>query len=170
MSTSFQDKLKEIRDAGTRQIAETRQARSLEDMERSRRTVEGLEFREKIEGMIGALATNFGEEAPSFELQRGFYEGKYLLALRADESLLDGDGHSGRYFSRLVFLLSPDGQAGTFGLECRKTVRNRDAETQLVAETMEADSLPAFEAFIEEQFLAFAAAYFRESGLSPIAG
>lgn len=170
MSTSFQDKLKEIRDAGTRRTAETRQARSRDDMERSRRTVESLEYREKVEAMIQALAANFGEEAPSFELQRGFYEGKYLLALRADETLFDEDGRSGHYYSRLVFLLSPDAQEGTFGLECRKTIRNRDGETQVLAEAMQADALPALEAFIERHFLAFATAYFSETRLSPTAG
>jgi hypothetical protein len=89
-----------------------------------------------------------------------------MLALRLDEQLVDGDGRLGSYFSRLVFLLDPHSSEGTFGIQCRKTIRNRDLETCSHATTMDAVGRLELDSFIETQFLSFAEGYFGETNLT----
>ncbi|HTE06299.1 MAG TPA: hypothetical protein VK824_08900, partial [Planctomycetota bacterium] len=109
---------------------------------------------------------NFQSEAPGFVLTRGFFEGKYMLALRLDEELLNAEGRAGRYFSRLLFLLDPHPDDGRFVMQCKKTIRNRDLETETNAGTMSAESRTGFAGFIEAQFIDFAEHYFGENSFS----
>lgn len=166
MSSAFKDKLKKIRDASAKRSEIHLRLRTDEDLVRSQRTVQAFEFRESIEAVIEEFVRNFQSEAPGFVLTRGFFEGKYMLALRLDEELLNGEGRSGRYFSRLLFLLDPHPDDGRFGMQCKKTIRNRDLESDAHAGTMTPESRPDFAAFIEAQFLDFAEHYFGENSFS----
>lgn len=166
MSSRFRDKLKQIRDASQKRSEASHKVRSEADIQRSQLTVAAFEYREQLETVIDDFVENFLTEAPGFALTRGFFEGKYMLALRFDEQLIDGDGQIGGYFSRLMFLLDPHGNEGTFGIQCRKTIRNRDLETSSHATTMDAAGRTELESFIETQFLTFAEGYFGETNLT----
>lgn len=166
MTNQFQDKLKEIRDASARRSEASHKERSLEDMARSQKTVRAFEYRERVEQLIEDMVGKFLDEAPGFVLSRGFYEGKYMLALRLDEQLMDENGRIGHYFSRLIFLLAPHSEDDSFEIQCRKTVRNRDGETQNRTGPMTTEALTELGEFIEEQFLAFARVYFGETPLT----
>lgn len=166
MSSRFKDKLRQIRDAGARRSEISHRARTEEDLQRSQKTVQAFEFRESVEAVIEEMVKNFTAEAPGFVLTRGFFEGKYMLALRLDEQLLDERGEPDSYFSRLMFLLAPDSDSHVFSVQCRKTIRNRDLETLSHSAPMEATEMPSFSNFIEEQFIGFAEGYFGETSLT----
>jgi len=166
MSSRFKDKLRQIRDAGARRSEISHKTRTEEDLQRSRETVKAFEFREGIEAIIEDMVTNFQAEAPGFVLTRGFYEGKYMLALRLDEKLLDEKGEPDSYYSRLMFLLAPESTSHVFSVQCRKTIRNRDLETVGHVAPMESTEMASFSEFIEEQFIAFAEGYFGETTLT----
>ena len=166
MPRRFKDKLKAIRDASTAKSQQDDQARKEEDRIRSERTAKGFEFREHVERLIEEFARNFEAEAPGFALNRGFYESKYMLALRINEELADANGTVDRYFSRLMFLLSPDLDQQQFHLQCRKTIRNRDQESVSLEQPMTEVGLAAVGTFVETQFIAFAEAYFAHNQLT----
>ena len=172
MPRRFKDKLKAMRDASTAKSKRSDKARKEEDRSRSERTAKGFEFRERVEGLIEEFAQNLEAEAPGFALSRGFYESKYMLALRLNEELADADGLVDRYFSRLMFLLSPDLDEQQFHLQCRKTIRNRDLESASLEQPMTEVGLVAVSTFIETQFIAFAEAYFAQNALTrpPVVG
>jgi hypothetical protein len=162
MSNQFKTRLKQIRDASERRTVASQKARSCEDMERSQKTFQGFEFREKVEAIIDELSEGFSAEADGFELSRGFYESKYMLALRLEEELTDLEGDKGNYFSRIVFLLDPHIADNAFEVQCRKTIRNRDLETTSHEAHMVTDDLASIAGFLEDQFVAFAEGYFGE--------
>jgi len=166
MSTRFRDKLKQIRDASQKRSEASHKVRSEADIQRSQLTVAAFEYREQLEVVIDDFVKNFLTEAPGFALTRGFFEGKYMLALRLEEQLIDSDGQIGGYFSRLMFLLDPHSNEKTFGIQCRKTIRNRDFETNSLATTMDGAGREELEVFIESQFLGFAEGYFGETNLT----
>ncbi len=160
MPSRFQEKLREIRDASTRSSSRELERRSDEELARSQRTVEGFEFREKVEAVIEEFVKNFQEAATGFVLNRGFFEGKYMLALRLTEEVPDADGNVDRAYSRLMFLLGPNPESHTFSLQCRKTIRNRDQESMSDEQPMDRKGLRKISGFVESQFLAFASKYF----------
>ena len=80
-----------------------------------------FEFREGIEAVIEDFAKNLQSEVPGFVLTRGFFEGKYMLALRLDEELRDEQGRPQRAFSRLMFLLDPHADSDRFVVQAKKT-------------------------------------------------
>jgi len=166
MSSAFKDKLKKIRDASAKRSEIHLRLRSDEDLVRSQRTVHAFEFREGVEAVIEDFVKNFQSEAPGFVLTRGFFEGKYMLALRLDEELVNSEGRTGRYFSRLLFLLDPHPDDDRFVMQCKKTIRNRDLETDAHSGHMTPESQAEFSGFIEAQFLDFAEHYFGESSFS----
>ena len=166
MSSAFKDKLKKIRDASAKRSEIHLRLRSEEDLIRSQRTVHAFEFREGVEAVIEEFTKNFQAEAPGFVLTRGFFEGKYMLALRLDEELVNGEGRTGKYFSRLLFLMDPHPDDDSFVMQCKKTIRNRDLESDSHAGKMTPEGQAEFAAFIEAQFLAFAERYFGESSFS----
>jgi len=163
MSNQFKARLKQIRDASERRSEASHRARSDEDLERSQKTFQGFEFREKVEAIIEELSTGFIAEASGFELSRGFYEGKYKLALRLEEPLTGNDGSTENYFSRLVFLLDPHTDDDAIQVQCRKTIRNRDLEAATLGAHMVTEELATIEEFLEGQFVSFAEAYFDSS-------
>ena len=166
MASRFRDKLKKIRDASQARSEASHRARTQEDIDRSEKTVRAFEYRESVEAVIEELVRNFQAEAPGFVLTRGFFEGKYMLALRLDEQLLDTNGRVDSYFSRLMFLLDPHSSDNTFGVQCRKTIRNRDMDTLSHGGAMTDDEQAGFAGFIEEQFVSFAEAYFGDTSLT----
>jgi hypothetical protein len=166
MSSAFKDKLKKIRDESARRSEITLKLRSEEDLLRTQRTVRAFEFRESVEAVIEEFFRNFQGEAPDFVLTRGFFEGKYMLALRCDEELVDTEGRQGRYYSRLMFLLNPQVEEDRFSVLAKKTIRNRDVESAQVTSAMSEDDLPELAGFVEQQFLEFAEHYFAEKPLS----
>jgi hypothetical protein len=166
MSSAFKDKLKKIRDESARRSEISLKLRSEEDLLRTQRTVRAFEFRESVEAVIEEFFKNFLPEAPGFVLTRGFFEGKYMLALRSDEELVDAEGRHGRYYSRLMFLLNPQVEEDRFSMQAKKTIRNRDVESAQLNAGMAEQDLPELAAFVEQQFLEFAERYFGESTLS----
>lgn len=166
MSSRFQDKLRQIRDASQKRSEVSARARTDADIQRSQKTVQAFEFRERVEAVIDEFVKNFQAEAPGFVLTRGFFEGKYMLALRADEQLLDAQGKVDRYFSRLMFLLDPHAEDDSFGAQCRKTIRNRDLETVGQTTGMNETGFEELTAFVETNFVAFAEGYFGETNLT----
>ncbi len=166
MSSGFKDKLKKIRDASAKRSEIHLRLRSEEDLIRSQRTVHAFEFREGLEAVIEEFVKNFQAEAPGFVLTRGFFEGKYMLALRLDEELVNSEGRTGKYFSRLLFLLDPHTEDDRFVMQCKKTIRNRDLDSDSHQGTMTPAGQTEFAAFIEAQFLVFAERYFGESSFS----
>ncbi len=163
MSSRFKDKLKKIRDDSAKRGQSDLQTRSDEDLQRSERTVMAFEFREKVEALIEEFVENFRAEAPGFVLNRGFFEGKYMLALRQDEAIQDDHGGEHSYFSRVMFLIDPHAQDHEIVLQCRKTLRNADLETAFNRGPMVEATLATMAAFIEEQFLGFAEGYFTDA-------
>ena len=166
MSNRFKDTLKKIRDDSTKRNVAGLAVRSEADLERSDKTVQAFEFRESVEKVIEEFVENFQAEAPSFVLTRGFFEGKYMLALRADEQLNNADGELAGYFSRVMFLLDPHTADDEFSIQCRRTVRNHDTETTTTSAQMTDDAQVALGAFIEKQFIDFAERYFAETELT----
>jgi hypothetical protein len=166
MSNAFKDKLKKIRDASAKRSEVHLKLRSDEDLLKSQKTVQAFEFREAIEAVIGDFVKNFQAEAPGFVLTRGFYEGKYMLAMRCDEELTDTSGRTAKYFSRLMFLLDPHVDDRSFSIQAKKTIRNRDLESVAQRGQMGDGDQAAFAAFVEAQFLEFAESYFGEHWLS----
>ena len=170
MSSAFKDKLKKIRDASTKRSEIQIKLRSEEDLLRSQKTVQAFEFREAIEAVIEELVKNFQAEAPTFVLTRGFYEGKYMLALRAEEELVDASGRTARYFSRLMFLLDPQVDENSFAIQAKRTIRNRDMESTSFRGQMAAEDHEGFAGYVEQQFLEFAEYYFGDTTLSKPSG
>jgi hypothetical protein len=170
MSNRFRTKLKQIRDASKQRSDISHRVRAEADIHRSQATVASFEYRERLEAVIEEFVDNFLTEAPGFVLNRGFFEGKYMLAMRLDEQLIDNDGEVDQYFSRLMFLLAPHSEEAEFAMQCRKTIRNRDVETTNQSAPMDSAGTKILSSFIEEQFVAFAEAYFGESHLSRPAG
>jgi hypothetical protein len=170
MSSAFKDKLRKIRDASTKRSEIQIKLRSEEDLLRSQKTVQAFEFREAIEAVIEDLVKNFQAEAPAFVLTRGFYEGKYMLALRSEEELVDTAGHAARYYSRLMFLLDPHVDENSFAIQSKKTIRNRDMESSAFRGQMSEQDQAGFATFVEQQFLDFAEHYFGDTSLSKPTG
>ena len=170
MSSRFRDKLKQIRDASQKRNEVSHRARAEADIHRSQQTVAAFEYREQLEAVIEDFVQNFLTEAPGFSLTRGFFEGKYMLAMRLEEQLLDADGRVDGYFSRLMFLLDPHTEDNSFGMQCRKTIRNKDLETTSQTAEMDASGQAQFTTFIETSFLAFAEHYFGETNLTRPSG
>ena len=166
MSNRFKQKLKQIRDDSLRRAEVSHKARTEEDLFRSQKTVASFEFRERVEAVIEDFVTNFQAEAEGFVLTRGFFEGKYMLAMRLDEELVDESGKADSYYSRLVFLLDPHSDDGSFSVECRKTIRNRDLETLSKTGHMDGADHDEYARFVEQMFVGFAEAYFADTDLT----
>lgn len=166
MSNAFKDKLKKIRDASAKRSEVHLKLRSDADLAKSQKTVQAFEFREAIEAVIGDFVKNFQAEAPCFQLTRGFYEGKYMLAMRCDEELTDASGRTSKYFSRLMFLLDPHVDDRSFSIQSKKTIRNRDLESVAQRGEMGEGDHAVFASFVEAQFLEFAESYFGDHSLS----
>ena len=147
-------------------MAAREKLRSDADLAKSQKTVQAFEFREAIEAVIGDFVKNFQAEAPGFQLTRGFYEGKYMLAMRCDEELTDAAGRTGKYFSRLMFLLDPHVDDRSFSIQSKKTIRNRDLESVALRGEMGEGDHAIFAGFVEAQFLEFAESYFGENSFS----
>jgi len=166
MTSRFQDKLKQIRDASQKRSEISHKVRAEADIHRSQLTVASFEFREQLESVIEEFVENFLTAAPGFVLTRGFFEGKYMLAMRLEENLMDASGQVDGYFSRLMFLLDPHSVDHRMGLQCRKTIRNRDLETSNLVANMDSEGQQQLSDFIETQFVAFAEGYFGETHLT----
>ena len=162
MSSAFKDKLRKIRETSAKRSEVQLRLRSDEDLQRSQRTVHAFEFRESVEAVIEDFAKNLSAEVPGFVLTRGFFEGKYMLALRLDEELRDDQGRPQRAFSRLMFLLDPHADDGRFVVQAKKTIRSRDLETGSTTGTMSPEGQAEFARFVEAQYLDFAESYFGE--------
>ena len=168
MSSAFKDKLRKIRDASAKRSEVQLRLRSEEDLQRSQRTVHAFEFREAVEAVIEDFAKNLQAEITGFVLTRGFFEGKYMLALRLDEELRDDQGRPVRAFSRLMFLLEPHADSDRFVMQAKKTVRNRDLESVSCSGTMTSEGGLDFGRFVEAQFLDFAESFFGETNPSSV--
>jgi hypothetical protein len=163
MSSAFKDKLRKIRDESVKRSEVQLRLRSEEDLQRSQRTVRAFEFREAVEAVIEEFARNLQGEVAGFVLTRGFFEGKYMLALRLEEELRDEQGRAWKAFSRLMFLLEPHADDDRFAMQAKKTVRNRDLETLSSSGPMNPEGQAEFARFVESQFLDFAESYFGET-------
>jgi hypothetical protein len=120
---------------------------------------QSLMCREQLQEMIENAHRVFIEAAPGFSLQRGFYEGSYVVSSAADEWRLDRAGRSNKYYSCVTFYLMPRLSEHVFEVRCKLIVRNRELE---VAEwkVMLDDAVNGFQQFAEDQYCRFAQTYF----------
>ncbi len=162
----FKEKLRKIRAENARRTATHLQERTEEDMAHSDQTVATFNYRERVESLIDDLIQNFCKEAPQFSLSRGFFDGYYSLTTKTEETLIDSEGSSRSYFSRIMLLLNPQMEAQTFSIECRKTVRDVDLETVREETAMNDGGIATLGKFAENQFIEFAESYFSETELS----
>jgi hypothetical protein len=121
-----------------------------------------------VQGIIEEFIDRFLVELPAFARSKGFYEGKYCIAVMADELLVDRLGGMDKYFSRISFLLDPCGEEETFMVQCKRTVRERDLETTRFSQSFLITDMSDVRLFVEQQFLEFAETYFTPSGLHPV--
>ena len=150
METTFEDKLRAIRDTAARRQAEDLKSRADRALARSELLIETCDFRKRVEGAIEQKVRQFGAATSDFVLSRSCFDGQYMLALRTID----------KPYSRLSFMLRVDSEKGTMTLSCRKTVRNRDLEKVVTEQSLDGDGLSRIEAMVEAQFMDFARAYF----------
>ena len=167
-SDKFRDKLRQIRADNEALGAEHRVVRADHGLKKSQKILDSFDYLESIEAVIRRYVHDFMDEAHDFDMSRSFYEGKYLIAIRANEAVSDELGRKGETFSRLTFLLEPKVDEGEFHLEVRRTARGNDAQTAHVSGHMTDEDRERFTAFIEEQCVAFATAYFDRERTKPL--
>lgn len=160
MVTEFQERLRQIREEKDRESKQRREQDTVAEHERLARLELRFERRERIEKMIEGYGDKFIAEVPAFSRAKSFFEGKYKIEVHNDDLLLDAAGHLTKYFSRITFLLDTQPNQGAIHIQCKKTVRNRDLDSTLSVLEMPAGALEAVEAFVEEQYVEFADAYF----------
>src|SRR5262249_30170019 len=121
-----------------------------------------LVCRERLQDIIESCHRVFVENAPGFSLQRGFYEGSYVISTAADEWRLDRAGSSNKYFSSVCFYLAPRLAERAFDVRCKLIVRNREVEVEADESRVlfEDEDLSGFRQFAEDQFCRFAHGYF----------
>jgi hypothetical protein len=163
MVTDFQERLRQIRE---QQDQATRQARAAEterDLARASAVELRLERREHLEQVIDEYAQKFGGEVPGFDHSKSFFEGKYQIELHCDEILIDAQGHLGKFFSRLTFLLDIRPDVGAINVQVKKTVTNGDRDPSSFTVEYGTSDLSGFRLFVEEQFVEFAGDFLKSS-------
>jgi len=168
MSSDFAKKLNEIRETKRNQPVPKKSTGGKDILKATSLTEKCFAYRERVQGIIEEFIDRFLAELPAFGRSKGFYEGKYCIAVMADELLVDRQGGMDKYFSRISFLLDPCGEEETFMVQCKRTVRERDLETSRFSQSFLITDMSDVHKFIEQQFLEFAEAYFTPSGLHPI--
>ena len=164
--SSFRDKVKEIR-ASEQQRVRDRVPLSDEELGLNDGTDRYLMARDQIAKEIAVLMQDFISEAQAFAISRGFFEGKYSIALSCDELYLDTRGEAEKAFSRINFLLDPYSPDNRFSITSKLTILNRDLPKAIRRGSLEDDPLTRFTEFAEEQMLRFAQEYFAARRPSP---
>ena len=158
---SFRDKLKEIR---SKEEARVRRRIPLTDDELGLNdgTERALFVRGEIVKAVERLMADFISEATAFTVTRGFFEGKYSIALSCDEVCTDDRGESAKFYSRVNFLLDPCTAENRFGITSKITIWNKDLPKAATSGSLTADDdLQRFREFVEAEMLRFAKAYFK---------
>jgi hypothetical protein len=119
-----------------------------------------LMCRERMQEVIESSHRVFIESAPGFSLERGFYEGSYVIGSGADEWRLDRAGSGSKYYSTVTFYLTPRLSERMFDVKCKLIVRNRELESAEWRVQLEDQDMEAFRQFAEDQFCRFALTYF----------
>ncbi len=136
-------------------------------MLRSQDLLASLGFVDTVaDGVVERLADLASAMPEAPRVSRRLFDGRYQVAARIDEPLINREGALDVYFTRLAFLLEPQRERGQLAIECRATVRDRDAETMRIEVAMNEAGLAQLREFIEAQVLAFAQAYFADSALT----
>ena len=165
----FSGRLRAIRDEGDKANVRQQKRRTEEELRRTDRLLASHDFLAQAETIVHEFAEPFLGEAPRFAATRRLYDGCYELSLQARELLADRAGRPDRYISRITFLLDPHADDGSFTLRTRMTVDNRDLASDFLSVEMTDDTaLTDLRTHIEARFLAFAAAYFDRSELTPL--
>ena len=157
---AFGNRLSAIRNESERRRTLVNQDRSQAALVRSAAIIESFRFLERVERLIGDFVDDLASVlSPDLQAAHRFFDGRYESGARLEERVTDAAGRVQRSFSRLVFLLEPDSTQGTFTVECRITVRNRDHESVVWTAQMDDEGLATLRAFLEQRSLAFAQAW-----------
>ena len=166
--TSFRQKLKEIR---TAQEATARGRRRLTDEELGLGdgTEQVMAERTRISRRIERLMRDFMKESGGFTISRGFFEGKYSLALSCDELCLNERGEMDKCFSRIHFLLDAHSVEGSIEETTKITILNKDLPKATCKASFDSeDQMTELERFQEGEMLRFAEAYFEGRKRVPV--
>jgi len=150
----FHDRLHALRAQGRRP-----RRRETASRERLREIIRSLEAVRSVEELVSGLSFDLAQVLGlRVEWTRRFFDGRYLLGMTVRETAQDHAVMQDRY-TRVAVLVSPRSGAGRLEVECRGTVHDRDLPTTAWEDGMDADGMQRIAAFLEEQFLAFAARY-----------
>ena len=163
MVAVFQDRLRQIREEQDQAQRQARAAEAERELARASAVELRLERREQLEHVIDEYAQKFSGEVVGFVRTKSFFEGKYRIELHCDEVLFDAQGHLGKFFSRLTFLLEIQPDAGAIQVHVKKTVINGDRDSSTYSVDYGTADLSGFSRFVEEQFVEFAADFLKLS-------
>ena len=158
--TDFREKLKEIR-ASEQERQRQRVPLTDHELGLDSPATHHLEVRAHLVKDLERMVSDFIDEAPTFEMGHGFFEGKYALSMSYDEPFLDEARGLRKYFSRISFLLDPCASDGTFSMTAKITVRDRDLPKAIEAGNLDRiEDVDRLKKFAEAQMLRFAGEYF----------
>jgi hypothetical protein len=163
----FLQRIRKFRSAADENRAAAKDRENTRLLETLQGHLHSLDCVEAVSDRIEGLANELIAEAPGFHLARRFFDGRYMVEMAVMTRLTDADGRSVRELSRLAFLLAPEGE-DRLGLECHATVRDHDLpivrlETSMCTGSDSGSIDPDVQAFLDEQFLGFARAYYDEN-------
>ena len=157
--SSFRDRLHKLR-VTEEKLARVRNRLSDEQLGLQDGSEASDTVRERLAERIEDRMDDFRVEVPNFTVRRGFYEGKYSINMSLENHEGQAMGAVKEY-SRVTFLLSPSREDKSMTQICKVTVRNRDLQSMRVDGNVEAeDDLKSLDAFVDEQMMRFAQAYF----------
>jgi hypothetical protein len=163
MVTDFEERLRQIREAKSRESEANKRSQLERESERHAELATRFDRRERIENTILELADKFMEVVTTFQRTKSFFEGMYEIQISADEVVIGESGTMRKLFSRITFLIDTHAHDGSIGVRCKKTVRNRDLESAQAMVDPSDDALVAFRGFADAQFIEFAGEYFAGS-------
>ncbi|MFH0944279.1 MAG: hypothetical protein V2A76_03700 [Planctomycetota bacterium] len=160
MVTDFQDRLRQIREAKTRELEDQAASKPADSLDCPSVLELRIDHRERIEKVILDYAKRFISEVPAFSLSKSFFEGKYKIEVRCEDLLIRDGGQLRKGFSRITFLIDPEASHTALPVNCKKTVRSRDQEGASTGVEASDESREEFRGFVDDQFCEFASNYF----------
>lgn len=158
--TSFQDKLKEIRESQQEKLGR-RKGLTDDELGLNDGSAECIQARDDLVRDIERLMKEFMNDANAFSVNRGFFEGKYSISMCCDELCCNDRGEVDKCYSRITFLLSPCSSDHILEETIKLTILNRDLRKGTNRGSMDsADSLEKLRSFNEAELLRFAEAYY----------
>lgn len=160
MVTDFEERLRQIREAKSRESAEQQRQSEEQSLERHLELENRFDRREQIEKAIEQYGDKFMEVVPAFARSKSFFEGMYKIEVSNDEVFVGDQGKVTKLFSRVTFLIDTQSPDGRIVVRCKKTVRNRDLESTMCRIERTPEALDEFRQFAEQQFFDFASSFF----------